>query len=239
MRGTLYFLIVTLLLPLVAGAQTAAQSNQDPHRPACTTTRCRKIESFLKKHYCGASPFGNGPDDGCDIKSVERPQIGVDVIAEYWCEWNEKKEADECKQSGQPSSAVRALLVGELHRLGLPLKADGETHFTVWKSAHSGWTVAKAAYTRVNGAELDLCEVIGIIDEASHIVVVRKLPFHKTNVDVPDVTDWSLVDLADVESDGTEDVILQGDGYEDHWFEVVSIRGGAIRTIFSGLGYYL
>ncbi len=161
------------------------------------------------------------------------------MILEYWCEWNEKKEADECKQSGQPSPPIRALLVGELHGLGLPLNADGETHFTVWKSAHSGWMLAKAAYTRVSGTELDLCEVIGIIDEASHIIVLRKLPFHKTDVDVPDVTDWSLVDIADVESDGTEDVILEGDGYEDHWFEVVSVRGQAIRTIFSGLGYYL
>jgi hypothetical protein len=83
MPGTPRLLIASLLLALIAGTQVAAQSGQDPHRPACTTARCRKIESFLKKNYCGESPFGNGPDDGCEIKAIRKPQIGVDVIADY------------------------------------------------------------------------------------------------------------------------------------------------------------
>ncbi|HTC49009.1 MAG TPA: hypothetical protein VK722_16915 [Candidatus Aquilonibacter sp.] len=53
------------------------------------------------------------------------------------------------------------------------------------------------------------------------------------------VTQWAPVDIADVEGDGHEDVILEGDAYENHWLEVVSVHDGVIQTIFSGLGYYL
>jgi len=53
------------------------------------------------------------------------------------------------------------------------------------------------------------------------------------------VTTWSPLDLADVNADGQIEVILEGDAYEDHWIEVVGMRGGSFRTIYSGLGYYL
>jgi hypothetical protein len=241
MRGPLRLrlLIATLLVSLIASARAAALSDQDPHRPACTTARCREIESFLKKHYCGESPFGNGPEDGCDIKSVKSPQAGVQVIADYRCEWSEKKEAAECQQSGQAPPAVRALLVGQLHRLGLPANANGQTYFTVWKSAHSGWSIAVAYYSHTVGSDAELCEVVAILDDSSHLIVLRKLPFQKTDVDVPDVTQWVPLDIANVEGDGSEEVILEGDAYENHWLQVVSIHDGAVQTIFSGLGYYL
>lgn len=37
--------------------------------PPCTSAYCKKVKSFLKKHYCGESPAGNGPDDGCDLRN--------------------------------------------------------------------------------------------------------------------------------------------------------------------------
>jgi hypothetical protein len=69
--------------------------------------------------------------------------------------------------------------------------------------------------------------------------VLRTLPFQKTDADVPTVTTWSLVDLADTDNDGNVDVILEADAYEDHWLEVDCIRDGASHTVYSGLGYHL
>jgi hypothetical protein len=86
---------------------------------------------------------------------------------------------------------------------------------------------------------MELCEVVALVDQNAHINVLRKLPLTKTNIDVPDVTDWWLLDLADTRGDGQLDVILVGDAYEDHWLEVISVDGGSAKTIFSGLGYYL
>jgi hypothetical protein len=43
------------------GVQAAGRAEADPHRPSCTSASCRMIRSFLKAHYCGESPFGNGP----------------------------------------------------------------------------------------------------------------------------------------------------------------------------------
>jgi hypothetical protein len=34
-------------------------------------------------------------------------------------------------------------------------------------------------------------------------------------------------------------LFLEGDAYENHWLEVVRLRDGTAKTIFSGLGYYL
>jgi hypothetical protein len=35
------------------------------------------------------------------------------------------------------------------------------------------------------------------------------------------------------------EIVLQGDAYEDHWLEVVKFEPDSLKTIFSGLGYYL
>src|SRR5262249_22324633 len=78
-------------------------------------------------------------------------------------------------------------------------------------------------YQRPVGSDVELCQVIVIIDQSSHVRVLRKVPFQKTNMDVPAMTQWSPIDLADVDGDGRVDVILQGDAYEDHWLEVVSV----------------
>ena len=99
--------------------------------------------------------------------------------------------------------------------------------------------MAAAYYSRLLGTDLELCQVIVVIDRTSQVLVLRQLPFQQTDADVPTVTQWFPLDLADVEGNGQIDVILEGDAYENHWLEVVSVRDGAAETIFSGLGYYL
>lgn len=81
--------------------------------------------------------------------------------------------------------------------------------------------------------------MVAVIDKNSRVIVLRKLPLKKTDIDVPDVTDWTLLDIADTRGNGQLDVILEGDAYEDHWFEVISVQNGSAKTIFSGLGYSL
>jgi hypothetical protein len=218
----------------------SVQTEADPHRPTCTDASCQKIKTFLKEHYCGESPFGNGPDDGCELQVVGRkPGASVKALADYECDWDEKKEEYECHQKGEPPSTVRSILVHELRQLGLPANANGITTFKVWQSTRGGTLIATADYHRVVGSDIELCETIVAIDGDSHVLVIRKLPFQKTDADVPQVTQWSLVDLADVDQDGNVEVILEGDAYEDHWLEVVTVHDGATKTIFSGLGYYL
>jgi hypothetical protein len=115
----------------------------------------------------------------------------------------------------------------------------GTTTFKVWKSIRGGLLIATADYYRVVGSDMELCEAIVAIDGDSRVTVLRKVPFQKADADVPTVTQWSLVDLADVEGDGNIDIVLEGDAYEDHWLEVVTVHDGTAKTKFSGLGYYL
>jgi len=229
-------LITALLLLLVVGKRANSQDEKDPHRPACTSARCLKIKSFLKVHYCGA-PQGNGPDDSCEIRPPKTPGKDVKVTADFECNWVEG--ARKCEQHGQPSSGVRGILIGELRRLGLPAKAAGQIYFIEWEANSSGWSLAAADYDYLTGDDLTVCEVIAIIDQSSHVRVLRKVPFQKTNAEKNTVTTWSAIDLADVDGDGYIEVILEGDAYEDHWFEVESVQNGSSHTIFSGLGYYL
>jgi len=223
---------------IVVDVRLDAQSEKDPHRPACTDASCRKIKAFLKKHYCG-EPTGNGPDDSCDLRDRAKRSVTVKVNADYNCEWNASKDAAECTQHGQVTPELRGILVRELRQLGLPAKAPGETYFTVWESARADWLLAQAYYSHRVGSDIELCEVIAVIDQSAHVVVLRKVPFQKTDVDVSGVTDWTPLDLADTRGDGQVDVVLVGDAYEDHWLEVISVGNGTAKTIFSGLGYYL
>ena len=231
--------ITALALALVAGVQLTAAAGKDPHRPACVDAQYRKTMSFLKENYCGESPYGNGPKDSCQIKNPKGPRPGVDVVTDFGCDWSDAKRAMDCKQQGEPPASFRSLLIAELRRLGLPPNADGRTYFTIWKSTASGWSLAAANYQRPVGSDVELCQVIVIVDQSSHLRVLRKGPFRKTNMDVPAMTQWSPIDLADVDGDGRTDVILQGDRYEDHWLEAVSVGPRFPRTLFSGLGYYL
>ena len=238
-RYPMRILIAALISALVASAQPRAAADSDSHRPACVDAQCRKIMSFLKAHYCSESPYGNGREDGCQITIPKGPRPGVDVVADFECEWSDARRAMDCKQHGEPSSYIRSVLTRELRRLGLPAKANGQTYFTAWKSTASGWSLAAAYYVRTADSNVELCQVIVVIDQSSHVLMLRKLPFQKTDVERPAVTQWSPIDLADVDGDGQVDVVLRGDAYEDHWLEVVSVGQGSSRTVFSGLGYYL
>ena len=140
-------------------------------------------------------------------------------------------------RAGKPE--LRSILFRELRQLGVPAQAPGETYFTVWESDRAGWSLAQAYYSHRVGPDIELCEVTAVVEQNKHVTVRRELPFKKTDVDVPDVTDWTPLDLADVRGDGQVDVILVGDAYEDHWLEVISVHNGSAKTIFSGLGYYL
>ena len=228
-------ILITALLLLTVGGQFRGQTEQDPHRPACTSARCRKIKSFVKAHYCGKTQ-GNGPDDSCEIRRPKKVGTDIKVTADFECDWVEGVQ--KCQQHEQPPSKVRGILVGELRRLGLPAKLSGEVYFNVWECS-SGWSLAEAYYDRIAGSDLTLSQVIATIDQNSHVHVLRKVPFQETDADKPMVTTWSLVDIADVEGDGRAEVILEGDAYEDHWIEVDSLKGESPNTIFSGLGYYL
>jgi HsdM N-terminal domain len=132
---------------------------------------------------------------------------------------------------------LRRILLDELHHLGLPTRAHDDTYFKMWESA--GWIVAEADYSDGDQSDLTLCDTIIAVNGNAKPIVLRKVPCQKTDVDKPAVTEWTLIDLSDLEGGGTLDVILQADAYENHWLEVVSMDGGRARTIFSGLGYYL
>lgn len=230
-----------LLLVVVATAwgqeMASAQAEKDPHRPPCTSASCRKIKSFLKTHYCGESPYGNGPSDGCLNRPPKKLGGGYSVTADFNCKWSE--QGPECDQHGQPPSEVRSVLIREMRKLGLPAEDETQTYFAVWQSSSSGWSLAEAYHSRVVGDDMVLCQVILVVDQTSRVIVLRKVPFQKTDVDVPVVTTWSPVDVADVDGNGQVDVIFEADSYENHWFEVDRVQDGSSQTIFSGLGYFL
>jgi hypothetical protein len=228
---------VLLALIAICGS-VAAQTERDPHRPACSTAECRKIKTFLKTHYCGDSPYGNGPEDGCNIKVPHSP-LNFEVVADYHCEWNGAQGTKTCKQQGQPSPEIRAILMRELRILGLPSGAKGQTYFTQWNRTPPGSTLATASYSYVEGDNLELCGVALLIDPNSAPVVLRKVKFQKTDADVPEATTWSALDMVDLNNDGKIEVVFAADAYENHWLEVVRVENGTPRTIFSGLGYYL
>lgn len=234
MSSLRWFLILPFALGIAAG-QESGQPEKDLHRPPCNSAQCRKVKSFVKTHYCGA-PEGNGPDDSCEIRQPKK-LLNVTVTANYDCKWVDGVR--NCKQQGEPASELRGILVGELRRLGLPVKAKGQIYFTVWQPIRSDWSLVEAYYDHIEKSDVTLCQVIAIVDRDSHVSVLRKVPFQKTEVDKNTVTTWSPLDLADVNADGQTEVILEGDAYEDHWIEVVGMKDGSFRTIFSGLGYYL
>ncbi len=127
----------------------------------------------------------------------------------------------------------------EMRKLGVPSKEGRQTYFVVWEEPSSGRSFVEARYTRSWKEKLMFCKLIAIIDGKSYVRVLRKVKLQMIDPDVRALTEWSLLDLADVNGDGHFEVILEADDYENHWLEVVSLQDGDTRTIFSGLGYYL
>jgi hypothetical protein len=232
---------------LVASSQAVPNGRNgevaDPHRPACTTTQCRRIRSYLKQHYCGEPEAGNGPDEECDLRETAiraRKDFGarLKVRAEPQCEWDADGNS-ACHQSGEPRAELRRIALREMRRLGLPDKHVAPVYFTVWESPATRWSLVQAHYSHVVGSELSICEVILLMRPSSKIMVLREVRFHKTDADVPTSTTWDAIDVIDIDGDGQPEVVLEGDAYENHWLEVLRIEDGSVKTVFSGLGYWL
>jgi hypothetical protein len=181
---------ISVLPNVILRSQTAGESKSDPHRPSCRTPDCRKIRSFLISSYCGDSPFGNGPDDSCAIKHLKHPKPSIDVIAQSSCAWNETLQKNVCKQCGQAPPQIRAILIRQLRRLGLPAIDDERATFTIWKSRPSGWSVAEASDTSSAGSAFAFCQVIIMIDPSSQVSVVREVRRQQIDEAVPKITTW-------------------------------------------------
>jgi len=233
---TVAAIIVALCL---LAPQLKGQRRKDSHRPPCTSAACQKIESFLRAKFCGASPFGNGPQNGCDTRYAKQLLTGVNVVAAFDCETNLTDGRPKCRQRSEPSTAIRSILLREMRRLGLPPKAEKDIYFTVWQPSSAKWLLAAADYGHANGDQLALCQVIVVVAPGGHVQTLRKVQFQKTNADAPTVTTWFPMGIADVDGDGQLEIILAGNAYEDHWLEVDQIQNGSFRKVFSGLGYYL
>jgi hypothetical protein len=233
-----FFTVLVMLLCVVA-PQLKGQRKNDPHRPPCTSAPCPKIESFLKAKFCGASPFGNGPPNGCDTRYSKPLLTGVNVLTAFDCETSVTDGRPKCRQRSEPSPTARSILVREMRRLGLPAKAEKDIYFTVWQPSSAKWFLAAADYGEAKGSNLALCQVILVVDQGGHVQALRKVHFQKTNADVPTVTTWFPMGIADVDGDGQLEIILEGDAYEDHWLEVDQMQRGFFKKIYSGLGYYL
>ena len=235
-----FLLACAFVFSLLGHLSASTEAERDPNRTPCSSKSCKKVERFLRSHYCGKSPFGNGPSDGCEIRALQKPQPKVRVDAGYHCQWNEQKQSDECRKSGRTSDSISGALRSELRRLGLRAKDEKSIKYRVWTSNSDGWMLASASYTEARGSDLVICQVIGLFGKGSTLHVVREVRCQKTDADVPTVTTWSPIDIADVNGDGHSEIVFEADAYEDHWFEVVSVGDDlSSQTIFRGLGYYL
>jgi hypothetical protein len=233
------FLVAIAMLLCVVAPQLKGRRKDDPHRPPCSSASCQKIESFLRSKFCGASPFGNGPKNGCDIRYAKPLLTGVNVLAAFDCETSVTDGRPKCRQRIEPSPTVRSILVRQMRQLGLPAKAEKDIYFTVWQPSSAKWFLAAADYGKAKEGNLALCQVILVINPGGRIQELRKVRFQSTNADKPTVTTWFPMGIADVDGDGQLEIILEGDASEDHWLEADKMQDGSFRRIFSGLGYYL
>lgn len=218
------------------GLAASAPGLGQPHRQPCRTARCKAVRAFVKAHYCGESPFGNGPDDSCRIQALQKKSSDVIVEANSVCS-SDENATTPCKQTGSIAPALRAKLLERTHELGMPTSEDNAVLFLAMKSKKTGWSLLQASDESTKGSKLLVCDLVVAIDPDGGFHELRKIPFQTTDAEVPTVTVWSAIDIADV--NGQQEFILEGDQYEDHWFEAFSVRNGTPKLDFAGLGYYL
>lgn len=219
------------------GVAACALCSGESHRQPCRTTECKAVRAFVKAHYCGESPFGNGPDDSCRIQSLQKKSSGVVVEASSVCSSDDSNGAASCKQIGGISPALGARLLERMHHIGMPGAEDKTVVFFAMRSKKTGWSLVQASLEAAKGSNLNVCFVVAAIDPGGRFHPLREVPFQTTGAEVPTVTVWSAIDIADL--NGQQEFILEGDQYEDHWFEAFSVRDGAPELDFAGLGYYL
>jgi hypothetical protein len=230
--------IAALLIFLsISSAKMHGQSIKDPHRPACADSQCRAIRAFVKGRYCGESPYGNGPDNGCDIRLPKHRLPGTSVTASFDCDWSDSAGKTICQQTGNLSPETRTALIKEMRQAGLPERSDKEVFFNILDSKSTGWSLMEAYYGHVEGDNLTTCQVIVARKQGGPVHLLRKVPFQKSDSDGKTITTWSALEIANV--NGQSEFILEGDAYENHWLEVVGMKDGVFKTTFSGLGYYL
>jgi hypothetical protein len=177
-----------VILLCIVAPQLNGQRQNDPHRPPCTSASCQKIETFLRSKFCGASPFGNGPKNGCDTRYAKPLLTGVNVLAAFDCETSVTDGRPICRQRSEPSAAVRSILLRQMQRLGLPTKSEKDIFFTVWQPPSAKWFLAAADYGQANGGRLALCQVMVVVNPGGRVLALRKVQFQRTNADVPTVT---------------------------------------------------
>jgi len=86
------------------------------------------------------------------------------------------------------ANTVKANMPTNANSTDSHLQLSAASYLTRCEGSASSWSLAEADYSRTVGLDLELCRVIVILDQSSNVVVLRKLPFKKTNVDVPAVT---------------------------------------------------
>jgi hypothetical protein len=231
-------------LATTVAACTALCTLHAAQRQPCTTPLCVQIKSVVKMHYCLPPNKDDqlDTDDECRIRYARTATPDVKEVAAVQCGWSDPKRESGvwvCRQRGEVPRAVRAIVSPRMRELGLPVAEEGQLKFTVLQWTRTGLFVANAEYSRVEGSQLTECGLIVAVDANSHITPLRRSACHVTDADVPQGTSWSLLDIRDVDGDGQPEVVLVANMYENAWFEVVAVRGGAAETVFAGLGYSL
>ena len=231
------YCVLALIFCFSFSIPSFSQNSRDPHRFSCSNTECRVVRNFIKVHFCGASPFGNGPKDGCDIPVPKANALSATVTADFNCDWEARNSASQCKQSGEVPLEVRSKLLEQMHLAGLPNTVDQQVVFAIRTSKTTGARIVLANYDHATGDDLWLCEILAITAVNQPLSVLKKVVYQKTDFEVPTLTTWFPVDIFNLS--GHEVFLFLGDAYEKHWFEAVEAKNGEYETAFTGLGYYL
>jgi hypothetical protein len=233
-------IVAALLVISLIPAYANTPSRKDPHRPPCTSQECRAIQQYLKAHYCGRSPWGNGEGESCELRVPKAATRGFKTLASYHCDPEDTSRSYRCAQRGTVPAAVVEAMHGQLTAIGVPAAAQRGIYYSIYQPSSAPWKLVEATYLRYKGDILTECQVLAVLGTDSVPHVLHKASCTKNDVDKPVFTEWSLLDVADVNVDGRVEIILEGNAYEDHWLEVIRLREDLTpEIIYSGLGYWL